>query len=419
MAFVIAILAAMIVQGQDFVNVGLHGNVDRVQPMTGIVFWADNESDLSSLGNKVQLEYSYLIYSDVVSQKDVYDWSVVDNLLMNAAARGRQVLLRFRYTYPGVTTPSVPDYIRNLSDYTDQIKRVEGSKTYLPDWSHQELQDFTLKFFTKFAERYNTDPRLAFVQVGFGSYSEYHLYDGPLALGKTFPSKDYQTTFLKHVDSVFTELRWAISIDAADNEFSPIKGNSSLMNLGFGLFDDSFLHSKHSKNDQEYNRASWLTFGATRAATQVAGGEFSYYSNYDQKHMLDVPNGPHGTSFEELADLYDISYIIGNDQLKYQTAKRIEEAAINIGYRFKVTSFKSNGATTKVTIMNIGLAPIYYDAFPSVNGVRSTTSLKGLLAGQSKTFTINAGATDEQFAIECDRLVGGQIIQFDADLGSE
>ncbi len=48
-------------------------------------------TDLSTLGNKVQLEFSYLIYSDVVQNQGQYDWTVVDDLLAAAASRGRQV----------------------------------------------------------------------------------------------------------------------------------------------------------------------------------------------------------------------------------------------------------------------------------------------------------------------------------------
>nr|MCU0709910.1 hypothetical protein [Pirellula sp.] len=60
--------------------------------------------------------------------------------------------------------------------------------------------------------------------------------------------------------------------------------------------------------------------------------------------------------------------------------------------------------------------PIYYDAFPTVNGVRSEQSLKGLLPGERKLFEIEAGGESPTLSIECDRLVPGQKIEFDADL---
>lgn len=414
-------IALALILGVNFSMFGktdlpLHSEVNRVQPMTGIVFWAANNGDLSELGNKTQLEFSYLVYSDVVEEENSYDWTIVDNLLSKAANRGRQVILRFRYTYPGKTARSVPSYITEKSGYKTQIVKVEGSNTYIPDWSSTDLQDFTLEFYTKFAERYDNDPRLAFVQLGFGSYSEYHLYDGPVTLGQTFPSKSFQTTFLNHVNSEFVNTQWSLSIDAASSSYTPIAASNSLKNLNFGLFDDSFLHEEHSKNDNEYNRASWLKFGADRANTNAAGGELNYYSNYDQENVLNKVNGPWGTTYEELSAKYDITYMIGNDQLNYQTPARIEEAGMSNGYRFEVTSYFTQGSTTTVTIKNNGIAPIYYDAYPSVGGVRSTESLKGLIAGASKTFTIQTIALGEDLVIACDRLVQGQEIQFDANL---
>lgn len=326
-----------------------------------------------------------------------------------------KLVLRFRYTYPGVTKASVPTYIRNRSDYTNQLKQVENQNTFIPDWSNEELKRFTLEFFDKFATKYDNDPRLAHLQVGFGSYSEYHLYDGPFEFGKTFPTKTFQELFLKEVDALMTTTPWSISIDAADGDMSPMESKPTLKNLGFGLFDDSFMHKEHSKNNNEYNRASWLFFGADRWKTKVAGGEFSYYTDYDQEHVLDLPNGPHGRSFESFADQYHMSYIIANDQYNYQTPARIEEAALAMGYKFKVTAYSSNGNTTKVVIENTGIAPLYFDAYPALGNVKSTTSLKGLLPNESRSFAI-ATAINQKLTIACDKLVAGQAIEYQADL---
>jgi|GEM_PF-623800 len=398
----------------QFNAVDLHSEVTKVQPMTGIVFWSENSNDLSQLGNKVQLEFSYLVYSDVIQNQGAYNWNIVDNLLANAASNGRQMIIRFRYTYPGVTTPSVPNYVRNSSGYQDQTLSVEGSSTYIPDWSSQALQDFTKEFYTAFAARYDNDPRLAFLQMGFGSYSEYHLYDGPLNLGQTFPSKSYQTEFLYHVNGLFQETQWGISIDAASSTYTSI-GADGLQSLNYGLFDDSFLHETHSANDSEYNRASWLFFGANKYQTNAAGGELNYYSTYDQQNVLS-PNGPWGTSFEQLSEQYNISYMIGNDQLSYQSANRIESAGMATGYRFSVESYETDGSTTRATVRNTGIAPIYYDAYPSIGGTRSNTSLKGLLPNQAQQFIIPRVSGGEDFEIQCDRLSSGQIIQFDANI---
>ena len=85
-------------------------------------------------------------------------------------------------------------------------------------------------------------------------------------------------------------------------------------------------------------------------------------------------------------------------------------------YRFRVTRFETNGTSTRVQVKNEGIAPLYYDAFPAVNGVRSNITLKGLLPGEEKEFFIDSGGCSPKLTIECDRLVKNQRIEFDADL---
>jgi hypothetical protein len=86
------------------------------------------------------------------------------------------------------------------------------------------------------------------------------------------------------------------------------------------------------------------------------------------------------------------------------------------GYRFEVTKFEASETRSRVTIRNIGIAPIYYDAYVSINGIASKTSLKGLLPEEQRTFEIAAGGQNPQLAIECRRLVPGQKISYVADL---
>jgi hypothetical protein len=402
----------------DYVPVPLHASIDRVQPMTGIVLWNDNTSGLAALGEDVQLEFAYFKYSDVVTDSGVYDWSRVDAALGSSSGRGHQMILRFHDTYPGQTKVSIPARIAGAPDHALSYHKIEGQRTFVPDWRSATLQAFILEFYSRFAQRYDRDSRLAFLQVGFGSYAEYHLWDGPLKLGTTFPSKAFQQQFLAHLGNTFVETPWSLSIDAASATYTPFSAVPALRQLRFGLFDDSFMHETHSEGDQEYNRASWLFFGSTRYQNSPAGGEFNYYSDYDQKHVL-ASKGPWGRSFESFAAQYHISYMIGNDQPGYQPRWRIREASMATGYAFRITALSSNGDCVRLTVRNEGVAPIYYDAWPAADGQRLGTSLKGLLPGAERTAAACIGPHAQaalDISIESDRLVPGQRIQFNASL---
>lgn len=402
---------------ETFEPVSLKARISNVQPMTGIVFWADNAAALAALADHaVQLEFSYLSFSDVVTRNGEYRWQVVDDLLQAIAARQHQAILRFRFSYPGRTSVSVPAYITRLPGYRLTVAEVEGRDTFLPDWSTRELELFTLDFFRTFAQRYDDDPRLALLQVGFGSYGEYHLFKGPLRLGKNFPSKRFQARFLKTMGDLFRNKQWSISIDAANPRYSPFAGQVELKELGFGLFDDSLMHAGHSRNESEYNRAAWLFFGEQRWHGSTAGGEISYYTDYDQKNALVLPDGPHGRSFESFVEQYHLSYVMGNDQLNYHSVARVKQAAMRTGYAFTVTRLESNGVETRLSIRNDGVAPIYYDTYPALGNVRSSKSLKGLLPGQTGSFVIDASARSNGLSIVSDHILDSQTIEFNADL---
>lgn len=383
----------------------LKSQVTRVQPMTGLALWDDSEHAAT---DAVQLEFFYLTYAALVPKKGEIDWRPLEQRLDAIKARKHQAIVRFHDTYVGKPS-GVPEYIRKLPDYRETTAKSEGKDTVFPDWSHPELARFYVEFYTKFAETYDRDPRIACLETGFGLWSEYHIYDGPMKLGGTFPAKEFQEKFLRHLAGTFKATPWMISIDAAAEETTPFASHRDLIDLSFGVFDDSFLCKQHAKE----NAPNWAFFGRDRWRRAPAGGEFSYYTKDDQKNAL-APKGPHGVPFETAARDFHLSFIIASDQPEHQTMDRIRAAGMSCGYRFRVTEYRAGGGKSILTLTNTGIAPIYHDAFMAVAGRRSTTSLRGLCPGENRVCEVAAAGGD--VTIESDRLVPGQKIDFDADL---
>ena len=391
-------------------RVPLQSKIQNIQPMTGIVLWNNNAKSVTDK-DKLQLEFAYLLYSDVCKEKDVYDWSSLDALLEKVAARGHQMVIRYRYTYVGQQC-AVPDYIKAWPGYEETVGKSEGRDTYFPDWRCEELQRFHLDFYRRLAERYDNDPRLAFLQVGFGLWAEYHIYDGPRIIGQTFPSHDFQELFFKEMDKYFKNTTWSISKDAAPELYSPFEAKPELLDIRFGLFDDSFMHETHHK----YNRDCLLFFNYDeRYKTAPMGGEFSYYTTYDQQHTLDK-EGMYGRVFEDEVAKYHMTYINGNDQPKYQKMSRIKQASMSMGYKFEIKDFRVKGNEAAILITNIGVAPIYRDAYVAVGGVKGEYSLMNLMPGEEVWIHIKGEGVSAQAVptIECDHLVPGQKIEYKA-----
>jgi hypothetical protein len=383
----------------------LEAKVTHVQPLCGLALWDDSEHAST---DAVQLEFFYVTYAALVPKKGEIDWRPLERRLEAIRGRKHQAIVRFHDTYVGKPS-GVPEYIRQLPDYHETTAKSEGKDTVFPDWSHPELARFFLEFYAKVAEKYDRDPRIAFVETGFGLWSEYHIYDGPMTLGGTFPSKEFQEKFLRHLSRAFTATPWLISIDAAAEDATPFASKRELLELPFGTFDDSFLCKQHAKE----NAPNWAFFGRERWRRAPAGGEFSYYTKADQKEAL-APRGPHGVPFETAAGDFHLTFIIANDQPDYQPMERIRAAGLACGYRFRVTDYRSGAGRSTVTVTNVGVAPAYMDTYVAVGGRRSPTSLRGLCPGDRRDCAV--AAEGGAVTIESDRLVAGQRIEYEASL---
>ena len=416
-----------------WIPVPLQSEITKALPMTGLVLWPDNDK-LSSYKNSIALEYSYCWPNKVVKGRNAdgsikYDWSWFESLLNDVKSRDHQAVVRFVYEYPNNTEvggksnkglTAVPDYIKKLDGYEETYSANPGGDgpTWYADWSHDSLKAFTLRFYAEFARLYDKDPRIAFLEVGFGHWSEYHISGTTLQLGKNFPDKNFQEKFFHHLDTAFKSLPWMISIDAAETNRTPILEKAKLKNMAFGLFDDSFMHEGHEIGSSDgYNEERWNDFRyAERWQISPNGGEISYFEDDDQLNFLNA-SGMYGVTWEQAAAKYHITFMIANDapEGRIGTAARFLEASKTTGYRFRVTSFESAGTKARATVKNEGVAPIYRDAYIAVNGTRASKSLKGLLPDSSLTVTIPVSNDNLELTIESDYLVG-RPIEYNAEL---
>jgi hypothetical protein len=389
-------------QQGGFRPVPLQSKVANVQPMTGIMYWENRETHNT---DSIVLEYFNLRYNDVVKRKGEYDWSSVEKRLADVASRKHQAVVRPYDTTPGQPSSAVPDYIKAMPGYKDLVTKSENRDTGFPDWSSAEYQRFFLEFYEKFAQKFDGDPRLAFLEVGFGLWSEYHVYSGPEILGETFPSREFQGKFFRHLAKTLKQTPWLISQDAHEAKRTPFIEQKDLLKLDFGIFDDTF----HLAWKPSENLRGWEFFGRDRYKRSPCGGEIATFRNKEFEQMV-------ASNWAAETRNFGMTFMLAEGWGRATTADKIKEHSMACGYHFKVTAFEAGPKESRVTVTNAGVAPIYYDAYPAVNGVRAKESLKFLQAGESRRFTVASGGAKPALTIECDRLVPGQRIEYDADL---
>jgi hypothetical protein len=304
-----------------------------------------------------------------------------------------------------------------MSGYQETYNNNTGSgKTYYADWSNDELKWFTKQFITDFNEQYKDDPRIAVIQLGFGHWSEGHIYGTDLEFGVNFPTKEYQREYYTHVSKTM-EIPWGISISGGDEYYSPIPNDEELLQLRFGSFDDSFMHAGHELSTGEgWNEQCWDGMGKEyRWEKGICGGEISYYTSDDQKNFLN-PKGMYGWTWEAASAKYHISYMLAGSApgSKYATVERFREAGIVSGYTFRVSDCRTNGQETRMVVSNQGIAPIYRDAYMAIGNTESKISLKGLLPGKGVEIVIPVGLSDaDDLKIVSPYILSGQKIEFE------
>ena len=389
----------------DFAAVEVNRTITSVQPMTGLVLWSGHDQ-MDKYTSVITLEFAYCLPCKVVTGKKdgkiQYNWSYLENILNDIASRNHQGVIRFRYENPGnkevgeTGATAVPQYIKDLSGYNETSNNAEGQKTYYADWTNDELKWFTKQFITDFNARYKDDPRIAVIQLGFGHWSEGHIYGTKLELGVNFPSKAYQKEYFIHVANTL-EIPWGMSIDGGDSSYSPVAEDEELLALNFGVFDDSFMHEGHElASGSGWNEKCWDGVGKEyRWIKGICGGEISYYTSNDQKNFLN-PNGMYGWTWENASAKYHISYMLANNApgRKHATVDRFREAGIASGYKFRVSDCRTNGTETRLVVSNQGIAPIYRDAYFAIGDTQSEVSLRGLLPGKGVEIVIPIGLSN-------------------------
>ena len=414
-------------------RVDLHTSITHAQPMAGLVLFADNAKAHPEYNNAISLEFSYILPCRCVTGKAgeeiQYNWSYVDSILNDIASRNHQAVLRIRYELPGSRevdpnvpgATAVPQYIKDMEDYNESFYDNEDGDTYYADWENDELRWFTKQFIMDFANRYNFDERIAFMELGFGHWAEYHIYGTALIMGYNFPSYEYQKDFLKLVSQVL-EIPWLISIDAADNNYSPIVESQELMNLPFGLFDDSFMHRNHEVADageEAWNEHCWMDLGyGTRWWNAPMGGEISYYTMYDQRNFLN-PNGMYGHTWKEQAEKYHISFMFANNAMQgnYGTPNDYLNGSIQAGYHFKVLDVKTDRDSTVILVTNTGVAPIYRETLFSIGNIAASASLQTLLPGDTTIVMLYASLLKgKPLKLYSQYILNDQEIPFEANI---
>ncbi|MEV4623271.1 DUF4832 domain-containing protein [Asanoa sp. NPDC049573] len=365
------------------------------QPLKGFApyyFPGDNLSTKYPGG----LTWSYFALNEVMkdpSSCSVFDWSVFEKALDEAAVWGRQVAFRFYLEYPGGSGTHPGNGIPPCLNGKMALRTNGFWGTVSPDYDDPDVVAALVSFINAFAARYDhagpggtADPRIGFMTMGLvGLWGEWHTwpYDRDTADGypNLMPTDTTIRTIMGAFDSAFDNIQIETRYPLAGTENANIgfhddswpykewRGNAlkgMTLPVSMGGWDDAFLQLQLNTGTE--NR--WVTNSIGGEARPEIQG--SLYANW--------PAGG-GQVDDVLAatELTHISWMINQTGAGGYSATdpKVAAGVRKMGYNLHIpqANFNSTASGTfkvGVTMQNNGVAPFYYP-WTTVIGLRDAS----------------------------------------------
>lgn len=306
------------------------------------------------------MEFRYFSLRDLVSAPGRYDWSAVEETLREVSERGNQLIFRVFCEYPGKGL-HVPGFLVEGGLKITEWKDHAGVTNHTPDYSNPDLRELLVDFIGAMGEKFDGDPRIAFVTAGIlGKWGEWHNHPRE----GLWAGKEVQLEVMAQLEESFR--RTHVLLRYPVGEPSPLYAANA--GRPFGYHDDSFAWATletGKKKDNWYFETALKAAGADGNWRRFpVGGEIrpelwanSFTSRWHPEAQ-DFNACVQRTHASWLMDsgLFDKRFPL--DEERRQTA--LFEAS-HLGYELYVREAKWEKEYLYLTVDNLGVAPFYYN----------------------------------------------------------
>lgn len=305
------------------------------------------------------MEWDYLPLRSLMTGPTNFNWSKLDSLLAQVAARGHQTVFRIYLDYPTLST-GIPQYLFDAGLATYSYDDYDNNGVSLcPDYSNALLDQALTNFVAALGARYDGDPRIGFVQLGLlGYWGEWHTYPETNWFASPAVQDEVMTAYAAAFHKTKMLIRWPA-------------GDISPASLPFGYHDDSFAND--TIDPPAYNFLGLLkAAGQTNQwLAQPVGGEV--YPPIQSCAWAAAPNNcvPAGQEFTNCVGLTHASWMLNQAVFDPGFTGTEQSAALTgahqLGYELYVTNASWNVGsagdplTVSLKLLNTGVAPFYYD----------------------------------------------------------
>jgi hypothetical protein len=177
------------------------------------------------------MAWGYFPLKALMLDWDRYDWAPMEAMLNQAAAEGRQSVVRVYLEYPDKES-GIPDFLRKSGI---AIRHTKQWNTESPDYDDPRTLKALTNFIRAWAAKYDGDPRLGFITLGLvGLWGEWHLWPSQ----ELFPKDDSVAQVIDAFDQSFKKTKLLIRY--------PQVGSGYAVKKNIGFHDDSFAFKEPS-----------------------------------------------------------------------------------------------------------------------------------------------------------------------------
>ena len=315
-------------------------------PLKGWCPYTDDEN----IYQPYSLTYQYVSWRELEPTPGKYRFEEWEKQAWEKpAARNKQVIFRVYLDYPGKQA-GVPQWLIDRGVRLTPYKDYGGG--FSPDYNNPELQAALIRLIAALGQRYDGNPRVAFVQMGFlGFWGEWHTYPRT----ELFASKAMQQRVLEAAHRAFPR---TLLMTRYPDGFA---GTQSWM----GFFDDMFPDDTDGKDDwkflpkmrqsgrmENWKRAPIGGEMVPNAAKRLLGPDFlQTRTRLEAAHFSWM--GPYCPPLEKISDPQFIA--------------RSQQMVRRMGYEFRLDTVRyantpkaGRPLTLHFTGKNTGVAPFYY-----------------------------------------------------------
>lgn len=195
------------------------------------------------------LVYTYVSWKEIEPVKGVFNWNIIetDNKFDYWHNNGKKVILRIVSDYPRASSHTdIPDWLYNeMSQDGTSYNSSDIGQGFSPNYNNSIFGANHQRLLKALAERYDNDPRVAFIQLGsLGHWGEWHTWPWSPSSG-VFPGIDIQNEYMQNY------------LDGFSNKIISVRRPFALARDNYtGLFND-MLGEKYATNEF----ISWFNYG--------------------------------------------------------------------------------------------------------------------------------------------------------------